>query len=163
MGGQIGPLRLAIGRKQPLFLQPRLALCNLRQQRANAGNLQPLHHDLIFGAAGVGGELAKGDDLQAIFRAKLQRAGQAFPHHRIDSGVGILQGEIQMARRMAFEAGDFAAHPHQAKGRLDASLQRLRKLGNRKLRSVWSRCHAARDSPPGAARQGALSLGCMAI
>ena len=43
-----------------------LALLEQRHQRADAGGLQRLDHDLVVRAAGIGGEPAGDDDLQPL-------------------------------------------------------------------------------------------------
>jgi hypothetical protein len=75
--------------EQPLGGEPR-ALLEQRQQRALAGQLQPLDDDLVFRAAGIGGELAGGDHLEPVLGRNARRRGAA-PHHPVDHRAFVLQ------------------------------------------------------------------------
>ena len=117
-----------------------LALLEQRHQRAEARRLQRLDHDLVGAAARIGREPAGGDDFEPLLRLDPHAAEGAAPHHRIDAGGLVLQGEIGMAGRMRPAiAGDFAAHPHMAVAVLDGALERGRKLGHRPFRNIDAR------------------------
>src|SRR6476661_5288581 len=61
---------LALGREQALRGQRLAAPLEQGQQRALAGELETVDYDLVFGAAGIGGEPAGRDDLRSVFRAE---------------------------------------------------------------------------------------------
>ena len=61
------------------------------EQRSFAGQLHLVDDDLIFGPAGISGELAGGDDLGAVFGPEGQRAGAGPPDHRVDAGGLVLE------------------------------------------------------------------------
>jgi hypothetical protein len=64
--GRNGSLRFLALVEQPLGGERLSPPLEKRHQGALAGKLQPLDHELIFGAAGVGGDLAGGDHLGAV-------------------------------------------------------------------------------------------------
>ena len=66
---------LALGVEQPLGGERLAAPLEQRHQRALAGQLQPVDDDLVFRAAGIGGQLAGGDDLGAVLGPEGERAG----------------------------------------------------------------------------------------
>ena len=114
-------LALALGVEQPFGGERLAALLEQREQRALARQLHPLDDDLIFGAAGIGGELAGRDDLGAVLGPERERGRVAAPDHRVDAGVLVLQGEIAVARAVALEPADLAAHADVAERALDRS------------------------------------------
>ena len=114
-----------------------LALFHQRHQRADPGGLERLDHDLVFRRAGIGGELAGGDDLEPFLRLEAHPRMRELPDHRLDLGVLVLQREIAMPGGMRpAEAGDFAAHPDMAEGVLHRPLQGGGQLGHREFRRV---------------------------
>ena len=52
--------------------------------------------------------------MQAVLGAKAQQQGLAAEQDHGQLGVGVLQGEIDMARSRGTEVGDFSLHPHVA-------------------------------------------------
>ena len=90
--------------EQPLARQLLPQLVEQRHQRADTRRLQRLDDDLVFRAAGIGGELAGRDDLQPILRAERQARCRAFPHHAIEQRILILEREIKMTRGGALHA-----------------------------------------------------------
>jgi hypothetical protein len=78
---------LALGVEQPFGGERAAALVEQRHQRALPGQLQPLDDDLIFGAAGIGGELAGRDHLDAVLGPEASIGGAALPDHRVDAGA----------------------------------------------------------------------------
>ncbi len=75
-----------------------LALFELLEQRADAGRLQRLDHDLIIGAARIGREPAGDHDLEALLRADLHPVEGHLPDHGVDARVLVLEREINVAR-----------------------------------------------------------------
>jgi hypothetical protein len=107
---------------------------------ADAGRLQRLDHDLVRRFAREGGELARGDHLQAFLRLEAHLGVGELPDHGIDLGALVLQREIAMAGRMrAAEAGNLAAYPHAAIGVLHCPLQRSGQFGDGEFRRVGKR------------------------
>ena len=95
----------ALGRE--LFL----AFLHQRHQRANAGGLERLDHDLVFRRARIGRELAGGNNLQPFLRLEAHPRMGELPDHGLDLGALVLQREIAVAGGVwPAKAGDFAAH-----------------------------------------------------
>ncbi len=123
--------------EQPLGGELALALFHQRHQRADAGGLDRLDHDLVFRRAGVGGEFAGGDDLQAFLRLEAHPAMDALPDHRLDLGALVLQREIAMPGGVGpAKTRDFAAHPDMAIGILHRPFQGGGQFGHREFRCV---------------------------
>ena len=115
-----------------------LALLQQLHQRADAGGLQAVDHDLVFRRAREGGELAGDDDVEALFGLDPHAAVDALPDHAFQHGAVVLQPEVAMpGGRRPLEAGDLAAHPHEAIGVLDRALERARTA---RKRSIPQRC-----------------------
>ncbi len=70
--GMNGRRRLRDGVEQAFGGELALALLQQRHQRAGAGRLQIVDDDLVFRRAGIGGELAAGDHLHALFGSEAQ-------------------------------------------------------------------------------------------
>ena len=135
--GSQGSSCLRASSNRPSAASLLLALFHQRHQRADAGGLDRLDHDLVFRRAGIGRELAGGDDLEAFLRLEAHPAMDALPDHRLDLGALVLQREIAMAGGMRpAEAGDFAAHPDMAIGVLHRPLQRGGQFGHGEFRRV---------------------------
>ena len=62
--GHEGQRPLALGGEQAFGFELAAAFVEQRHQRAGAGRLDLLDHDLVFRRARIGGQLAGGDDLQ---------------------------------------------------------------------------------------------------
>ena len=77
--GRNGSVRLRAGVEQPFGGERLAALFEQRQQRALARQLHPLDDDLVFRAAGIGGQLAGRDHLDAVLgpEGKRRRAARA--------------------------------------------------------------------------------------
>ncbi len=69
---QKGQRPLAAGVEQALGRELALALLEQRHERAQAGRLHPLDHELVLGAAGIRGEPAGADDLEAVLGLETQ-------------------------------------------------------------------------------------------
>ncbi len=121
---QEGELALAVGIEEALageFLPPFLQQL---QQRAFPRQLQALDQELIGGAAGIAGDPPDGDDLQPVLRRDRQPARGGAPADGIQLRLGVLEGEIEMARAGALEAADLAPHPDPLEGTLQGALHR---------------------------------------
>ena len=112
--------------------QPLLALLQQRHQGADAGRLQIVDDDLVVRLAGIGGELAGGDHLHALFRPEFQPRERAPPHDGVEPRAVVLQREIGMAGGMrAAIAGNLAAHAHVTELVFHRALQRAGNLAHR--------------------------------
>ena len=116
---------LPLGREQPFGGELGLELFKEREQRAFAGNLHRLNDDLIFGPAGIGGELTSGDDLNAVLRVERQPRCAPLPHDAVDHGVLVLEREIEMAGGRAFEARNLAPDADMGEALLDMALEKV--------------------------------------
>ena len=115
-------LRAAI--EQPFRREAFTPLLELRQERAGAGGLDRVDHDLVGRLAGIGRDLAGRDDLHALFGLELHAPERALPDHGVEAGILVLQAEIGVPRRVrAAIARDFTAHAHIAERILDGALQ----------------------------------------
>ena len=88
----VGQELLAAGVEQAFGGQPPLALLQQRHQRAGAGRLEIVDDDLVFRRAGIGRQLAGGDDLHPLLGAEVQPAHRALPDHRVDAWRGRPSG-----------------------------------------------------------------------
>ncbi len=134
--GQKGQRPLARRIEQPFGRELRLQPFEQLHQRARPGQFQPFDDDLIFGPARIGGQPPGRDHLDPVFGAKGEARHAAFPHHRVDHRLIVLQRQIGMARGRALEPADLAAQPHLAEPVLDHALQRLGKFGHAERRRV---------------------------
>ncbi len=117
MRGRYGSGPLAPHVEQAFGGQPFLALLEQRHQRAGAGRLELVDHDLIFRPVGIGGDAALDDDFEPVLGLEFEPLIGAAPDHRLDRRLVVLEREIAMAARvLALEAGNLAAQPHQAIG-----------------------------------------------
>jgi hypothetical protein len=106
-------------------------------QRAGTGRFQIVDHDLVFGRARIGGELAAGHHFHALLGPEFQPRHGALPDHRFQPGAVVLQREIGVAGGVrAAIAGNLAAHPHIAEHVLDRALQRAGNLADGEFGSV---------------------------
>ena len=87
--------------EQPFGGELLLALLQQHHQRAEACGLQRLDHDLVIGAAGIGGDLAGDDDLEPVLGLDPHAAEHALPDHRIEPRALVLDREIDNGRRNA--------------------------------------------------------------
>ena len=129
--GRKGSSALAILVEQPLGGERAAALVEQRHQRALPGELHPVDHDLIFGAARIGGELARADHLDPVLGAEAQVGGLPLPHHAVDHRLVVLEREVAMARDVPLPPRNLAAHADMAEAILHRSLERARQFGDR--------------------------------
>ena len=135
--GRNGSLRFLRLVEQALGGELLLALFEQRHQRADAGGLQRIDHDLILGRARIGRHPPRGDDLQPFRRLDAQALHRGAPDHRLDAGLLVLQGEIAMARRMrAAKPRNLAAQPHIAVRALERALDGGTQLRHREFRQI---------------------------
>ncbi len=84
--------------EQPFGGERPAALVQQGHQRALAGKLHPVDHDLVLGPPGISGELAGRDDLGAVLRPEGEARRLPFPDDRVDARRFILQREVTMPR-----------------------------------------------------------------
>ena len=129
--GSQGSNCLRASSNRPSARELPLALLHQRHQRADAGGLDRLDHDLVFRRARIGRELAGGDDLEPFLRLEPHPGVGELPDHRLDLGALVLQREIAVAGGVRpAKAGDFAADADMAIGVLHRPLQRGGQLGD---------------------------------
>ena len=121
---------LAVLIEKALCLQFLAAILQKLQQRAFARQFQPVDDDLIARGAGIGGELAGGDDLQPFLDADAEPRDRALPGDAVDDGILVLQAEVAVTGARKGWLADFAPHAHTRKRRLDFAFQRKGELGN---------------------------------
>ncbi len=137
--GQKRQLLLALLGEESFGGETLLALLEQLEQGADPGELHRLDDELVFRAAGKGGEAPGADHLHPVLGLDLKAQRGAAPAHGVEHRLGVLEGEIAMARGVALEAGDLAAHPNIGEALLDPALQRRRKLAHRELGKVGRR------------------------
>src|SRR4029078_10894043 len=129
-----------------------LALLEQLHQRADAGRLETVDHDLILGRAGKGRQLAGHDDVEALLGSDAHPPERALPDHRLQHSLVVLEAEIDMAGgRRPFEPGHLAAHADVAIGVLDRAPERRGQLRHGPFHNVieGGLCHSGRISCEG--------------
>ena len=134
--GQEGQGPLARVLEEALGGELALPLLEQLEQRALAGELELLDHELVFRAPGVARHPAGGDDLHAVLGRKPEPPGDAAPAHPVEHRVAVLERHVEMTRGGALEAGDLAAHPDPVEAPLQGALDRLGDLRNAVGRQV---------------------------
>ena len=124
-------LALARGVEQPLrgeFPAPRL---EQRHQRADAGELERLDHDLVARFAREGRQSAGRDDFEPLLRLDAHPLERAAPNDGVEPRVGVLEAEIGVARGMRPAiAGNLAPDAHVAEPVLDGAFERARQFAD---------------------------------
>ena len=122
---------LARGVEQPLlgeFPAPRL---EQRHQGADSRELERLDHDLVGRLAGEGGQSPGRDDFEPLLGLEPHALQRGAPDDGVETGVGVFQGKIGVARGMASAiAGNLAPDAHKAEPVLDRALERVRQLAD---------------------------------
>src|SRR5262249_33033737 len=108
--------------EQPLGLEPPFELLEREQQRAEPGRAQFPHHELVAPARQVDGDVAERLHLGAVAGLERQPGHGALPHHALELGFGVLQGEIEVAAAGGPDPGELAPHPHRREGLLELVL-----------------------------------------
>ena len=104
---------LALCIEQPFGLQARLQFLERAAQRAFAGFLHVVQHQLVFAACLVQGQPATRQHAQAFARDEFQPLALGPEHCRTHLRTRILQGEVQVPGRRAADVAEFGLHPHQ--------------------------------------------------
>ena len=109
MGGQ---RPFAGGVEQSLRAQPGLELLKGHRQCPRAVGDHAIHDELVLPAGGIGRHAAVSHHLHAVLGVKLHTHHGVFEHHRRDDAVGVLEGEVEMPRRVELRTRDLPLHPH---------------------------------------------------
>ena len=129
--GRNGDLTLARDVEQPLlgeFPAPRL---EQRHQRADAGELERIDHDLVGRLARERGQSAGRDDFEPLLGLEPHALERGAPNDGVEPRVGVLQGKIGVARGLAAAvAGNLAPDTHVAEPVFDGALERIRQLAD---------------------------------
>ena len=94
---------LAGGVEKAFRFKPLFPFFQQFQKRAFAGMLHRLDDDLVFAAAGIGGQFAGDNDLQPVFRLNRKTLGRAAPADAVDHG--LIGAFDKAAKRLAIGKG----------------------------------------------------------
>ena len=95
--------------EQPFCRELGLELFKRQREVARALRHHAVGIELVNAVALIDGNIARHDDLHAVFRTKAQVLCAAAEHHALDARIGILEREIAVSRGIAFEIRQFAA------------------------------------------------------
>jgi len=104
---------LARGIEQALGVEPGLQLLELPAQRALAGRLHVLGHQLELAAWLVQADAGAHQHLHAVGGPEAQPAAPGLEHRAAHLRGAVLQGEVQVPRGRPRDVGQLALHPHQ--------------------------------------------------
>ena len=110
--GNAGSGRLRSGVEEAFGLEALLELLEGELERAGADRLQGFGDKLHLAALLVDADAAAGKDVQAVFRAEAEQRGLAAKEDDGKLGVGIFQGEVNVAGGRRAQVGDFALDPN---------------------------------------------------
>ena len=134
---------LARGVEQPFLGELPAPRLEQRHQRADAGELERLDHDLVGRLAGKGGQSAGRDDFEPLLGLEPHALKRGAPNDGVEPRVGVLQAKIGVAGGMAAAiAGNLAPDAHIAEPVLDRALERVRQFAD----GDFGRIGAARAS-----------------
>ncbi len=112
--GKGGQRALAVGVEEAFGLEARLELLEGQLQRAGADRLHGLGHQLHLAALLVDADPAANQHVQAVFGAEAEQHRLAAEENDGKLGVGVLEGEVDVAGGRGAEVGDFALDPDVA-------------------------------------------------
>ncbi|MCW0466403.1 hypothetical protein NB705_003476 [Xanthomonas sacchari] len=115
---EAGQGALALAGEQAFGGEPGLELLERPAQRAFAGFLQMIQHQLVVAARFVQGQAPARQHPQAFARHEPQPLALGLEHRAAHLRARILQGEIEVAGRGAGDVAQFAFHPGQREGAL---------------------------------------------
>jgi hypothetical protein len=127
---------LAAGLEQAFGGELPAPLLDHLQERTDAGKLDPLDHQLVFRALGIGGETAGDDHLHPVLRRHPEPHRGRAPADRLDTGRLVLQHHVEMAGGRALEAGNLAPHANLTECILDRPLERSRQIADAERRRI---------------------------
>ena len=94
--------------------RPQLGLQLLKSHRQGPRSVgdHAVGDELVLPSGGIGRHPAVSHHLHAVLGFKLHPHHGAAEHDRRDDAVGVLQGEVEMPRRVELRPRDLALHPH---------------------------------------------------
>ena len=112
--GKAGRGRLRVGVEEAFGFEALLELFEGELERACADRLHGFGDQLHLSALLVDADAAANQDMKAVFRAKAQEHGLAAEEDDGELGVGVLEGEVDVAGGGGAIVGDFAFDPDVA-------------------------------------------------
>ena len=109
---ECGQRALARGVEEAFGLEAFLELLKGELERAGANGLQGFGDELHLAALVVDADAAASEDVLAVFRAEAEQRGLAAEEDDGKLGVGVLQGEVNVAGGRGAQVGDFALDPN---------------------------------------------------
>ena len=112
--GKGGQGALAVGVEEAFGFEALLELLEGELQRACADGLHGFGDELHLAALLVDADAAADQDVEAVFRAEAEQHGLAAEENDGELGVGVFEGEVDVAGGRGAEVGDFAFDPDVA-------------------------------------------------
>ena len=112
--GKRGQRALAVGVEEAFGLEALLQLLEGELQRAGADGLHGFGDELHLAALLVDADAAADQHVQAVFRAEAEKHGLAAEEDDGQLGVGVLEGEVDVAGGRGTVVGDLALDPDVA-------------------------------------------------
>ena len=112
--GKCGQRTLAGGVEEAFGLEALLELFEGELQRAGADRLHGFGDELHLAALFVDADAAADQDVEAVFGAEAQQHGLAAEEDDGELGVGVFEGEVDVAGGRGAVVGDFAFDPDVA-------------------------------------------------
>ncbi len=109
--GKNGKRLFVVGIEQALFLEFAFQFLERGLERAETLGQEVVDDDLVLAGAFVDADVAVDQHFQPVGQVKLHLAGGAAEHDGCQLGLGVFQGEIDMAGRRPTQVGDFALDP----------------------------------------------------
>ena len=128
--GQERQLPLAGRLEEPLFLQALLQLLESDLQRARSERLDGVADELVPALRLVHGEPAAGHDRESVLDGESKPPRLGAKEHRIETGVGILEREVQMAAGGGAQVRHLALYEDRGKPAFENGLQLAGQLGD---------------------------------
>ena len=112
--GKGGQRALAVGVEEAFGFEALLELLEGELERACADGLHGFGDELHLAALLVDADAAADQDVEAVFRAEAEKHGLAAEEDDGELGVGVLEGEVDVAGGGGAVVGDFAFDPDVA-------------------------------------------------
>jgi hypothetical protein len=117
--GKGGQRALAVGVEEALGFEALLELLEGELEGTGADWLHGFCDKLHLSALLVDADAAADEDVEAVFRAEAEEHGLAAKEDDGELGVGVLEGEVDVARGSGTVVGDFSFDPDVAVHLLD--------------------------------------------
>ena len=128
--GQQRQLLLVVLGEQPLILQFPLQLLKGGLPAAGPGEFDRIDHQLIVAPGLIDRNPSPADELRAIGDLLRQIAALGLEQHRLDLGLTVLEGKIEVAGVGPLQVRDLAADRHEGKAVLQEGLDGAGDLGD---------------------------------